>query len=73
MKNFEHINIPGTLDFSKIKGLLLESKQKFIKVRPKTIGQASRIPGVTPSDIQLLLINIAGTRQKKQKNKGLKL
>ncbi|MCG2724633.1 MAG: tRNA uridine-5-carboxymethylaminomethyl(34) synthesis enzyme MnmG [Elusimicrobia bacterium] len=63
IKDFEHINIPDNLDFSKIKGLLLESKQKFIKVRPKNMAQASRIPGVTPSDLQLVIINITGAQR----------
>ncbi len=70
MKNFEHIKIPDTLDFSKIKGLLLESKQKFIKVRPKSLAQASRIPGVTPADLQLVLINISAKGKKAKRQLG---
>jgi tRNA uridine 5-carboxymethylaminomethyl modification enzyme len=48
--------IPANTDYDKIKGLLTETRQKLKKVNPVTIGQASRIPGVTPSDIAILLI-----------------
>lgn len=66
MKNFEHISIPQKFDFSLMKGLLTESKHKLIKIRPKSIAQASRIPGITPSDIQLLIIHINRSINKKK-------
>ena len=48
--------IPTTIDYSQIKGLRLEAIQKLNQVRPMTVGQASRISGVSPADISVLLI-----------------
>jgi len=48
--------IPANIDYHKIKALRFESRQKLSKVRPDSIGQASRIQGVTPSDIAVLLV-----------------
>ena len=50
--------IPSSIDYSKVRGLLTESRQKLERIRPVSISQASRIPGVTPSDITLLLIHL---------------
>lgn len=52
----ENIVIPDAFDFSKVTSLSIESRQKLIKHRPATIAQASRIPGVSPADISVLLI-----------------
>ena len=52
----ENITIPDSFDFSKVTSLSIESRQKLIKHRPTTIAQASRIPGVSPADISVLLI-----------------
>ncbi|MDR1895722.1 MAG: tRNA uridine-5-carboxymethylaminomethyl(34) synthesis enzyme MnmG [Prevotellaceae bacterium] len=51
------INIPLNFDYSKLNSLSIESRQKLSKIKPTTIGQASRIPGVSPSDISVLLIS----------------
>lgn len=59
------IKIPEGFDASSVKGLLFESAQKLREVRPQTLGQASRIPGVTPSDIQLLAVHIERFRRLK--------
>ncbi len=52
----ENIKIPENFDFTKISSLSAEAKQKFSKVLPKTIAQATRISGVSPADINVLLI-----------------
>ena len=54
----ERREIPPHFDFDGIAGLLTETRQKMNKIRPASIGQASRIPGVTPSDISLLLVHL---------------
>lgn len=61
--NFEHnelTEIPLDFDFNKIKSLSNEGREKLNKVRPRSIGQASRIPGVSPSDISILTIYMKG-------------
>jgi tRNA uridine 5-carboxymethylaminomethyl modification enzyme len=55
--------IPGKIDYKCIDGILMESRNKLEKIKPETIGQASRIPGITPSDITALAIYIS-THQK---------
>ncbi len=52
----EDIKIPENFDFHKIKSMSIEAKQKLTIIRPVTISQASRISGVSPSDISVLLI-----------------
>jgi tRNA uridine 5-carboxymethylaminomethyl modification enzyme len=56
LKKSENVLIPTDFDFKKISGLSNEIVEKLSKVRPATIGEASRIPGVTPAAISLLLI-----------------
>ena len=48
--------IPADLDYSAVKGLKREAQIKLAQVRPATLGQASRVQGVTPADISLLAI-----------------
>ncbi len=52
----ENLPIPEGFDFSNVTSLSIESRQKLIKHQPKTIAQASRIPGVSPADISVLLV-----------------
>ena len=55
-RKMEEKKIPDGFDYAKIKGLRAEAQQKLMEVQPKTIGQASRISGVNPADIAVLLI-----------------
>ena len=52
----EHLHIPDKFDFLSVSALSIESRQKLDRIRPATIGQASRIPGVSPADINVLLL-----------------
>jgi len=54
----EHKALPGDFDFRQIKGLSSEVREKLIAVNPETIGQAARIPGVTPAAVSLLLVHL---------------
>ncbi|MEA1969811.1 MAG: tRNA uridine-5-carboxymethylaminomethyl(34) synthesis enzyme MnmG [Thermodesulfobacteriota bacterium] len=65
-KNMEKIKIPDKLDFSKIHGLSNELKEKLIKISPESLGQASRMEGMTPAAISVLMVAIT-TFSKKQK------
>lgn len=56
LQRLENIKIPDDFDFGKISSLSAEAKQKLNKVKPKTIAQAGRISGVSPADINVLLI-----------------
>lgn len=58
MLRLEHIRFPEHFDFNKIVNLSTESRQKLIKIRPETLGQASRISGVNPSDISVLMVHL---------------
>ena len=56
IKRLEDILIPTDFDFDRIKSLSFESREKFKKIKPETLSQASRISGVSPSDISVLLV-----------------
>ncbi len=58
LTRLEDVKIPVDFDFNKIKSMSIEAKQKLSKIRPITISQASRISGVSPSDISVLLIHM---------------
>lgn len=58
LTKLEEVKIPEGLDYKNMDGLRLEARQKFAAVLPRTIGQASRISGVNPSDISMLLLHI---------------
>jgi len=55
---FESVNLPPDLDYLRIDGLALEARQKLDRIRPLTIGQASRVGGVNPSDISVLVLSL---------------
>jgi tRNA uridine 5-carboxymethylaminomethyl modification enzyme len=54
----EHVPIPASFEYDAISGFRNEAREKLISVRPSTVGQATRIPGVTPSDIAVLLVHL---------------
>ena len=56
LQRLENIAIPEGFDFGSMNSLTIEARQKLSRIAPKTIGQASRIPGVSPADINVLLI-----------------
>jgi tRNA uridine 5-carboxymethylaminomethyl modification enzyme len=56
LQRLEHINIRGRIDYNSIQSLSTEARQKLTKIDPETIGQASRIPGISPSDVNILLV-----------------
>ena len=56
LQNLENINIPDKFNYKKLKSLSAEAKSKLEKIRPKTLSQASRISGVSPSDISSILV-----------------
>ncbi len=55
---YEHLNLPDKLDYAQVSALSIEARQKLAKHRPQTLGQASRISGITPASISLLLIHL---------------
>ncbi|WP_198469095.1 tRNA uridine-5-carboxymethylaminomethyl(34) synthesis enzyme MnmG [Acetomicrobium sp. S15 = DSM 107314] len=63
MERLDGVSIPDDIDYSSITGLLSESRQKLSSIRPRTLGQASRISGVTPADIQILSVVVASRRK----------
>ncbi len=65
LKKLEKKKIPEDIDYTKIPGLLKEAQIKLAQIKPKTIGQAMRISGVTPSDIAILMVYIKHLQEKK--------
>ena len=56
LHRLENIVIPSDFDFHSLNSLTIEARQKLTRIRPATIGQASRIPGVSPADVNVLLV-----------------
>ncbi len=71
LRHIDKIRLPEGFDFGQVKGLRSESLQKLSEVAPLTLGQASRISGVNPADISILMVHLeAKSVSKKRKSKG---
>ena len=62
-RRMESASIPADFPYHSVEGLSAESREKLAKVRPLSVGQASRIAGVRPSDLSLLLLHLARARR----------
>ena len=56
MSQLEELEIPETFDYKKIASLGNEAREKLTRIKPRTLGQASRISGINPSDVQILMV-----------------
>jgi tRNA uridine 5-carboxymethylaminomethyl modification enzyme len=56
MNQLEDMEIPSMFDYSKVQAISAEAREKLIKIKPQTLGQASRISGINPSDVQILMV-----------------
>ena len=65
-KKMEKFRIPDTFDYAEVPGLKAEAREKLMKIRPASIGQASRLPGVSPADISILTVILHQHRQHNQ-------
>ncbi|MBM3197923.1 MAG: tRNA uridine-5-carboxymethylaminomethyl(34) synthesis enzyme MnmG [Chlamydiae bacterium] len=63
LRSFEDTLIPTSIDYSSIRGLSTEAKERLSRIRPLSIGQASRLPGVSPCDLAILLVALRQTRE----------
>ena len=57
-ESYEHLRLPENFDYLQVRGLSTEVRQKLASHRPETVGQASRISGITPAAISLLLVHL---------------
>ena len=65
-KKLEKKTLPQEIDYNDLKGLSLEARQKLNKFKPISVGQASRISGVSPADISVLLIYLESQNRNKK-------
>ena len=70
MKRMEEKRIPANIDWDDIDSIATEARQKFKKINPETIGQASRISGVNPADISILMVYLEGKSRSISKNEA---
>lgn len=56
LHRLEHVKLPASFDYAAVKALSTEARQKLTRIRPATLGQASRIPGVSPADVNVLML-----------------
>ena len=73
MQKLEKRLLPQDMDYNKISGLRIEARQKLSKIRPRSLGQASRISGVSPADVSVLMIYLEqqkGTKEPLENKEG---
>jgi tRNA uridine 5-carboxymethylaminomethyl modification enzyme len=56
LRRLDNIRLPKDFDYNSVQSLSTEARQKLIRIQPNTIGEASRIPGVSPNDVSVLLV-----------------
>jgi tRNA uridine 5-carboxymethylaminomethyl modification enzyme len=56
LRRLDNIRLPKDFDYNSVQSLSTEARQKLIRIQPTTIGEASRIPGVSPNDVSVLLV-----------------
>ena len=66
IKKLENKKLSDGIEYSLIEGLRLEARQKLNKIKPLSVGQASRISGVSPADISVLLVYLEQQRRQKE-------
>ncbi len=62
MRRMEDVAMPGGIDYAAITALRIEAREKLAALRPRTLGAASRIPGVSPGDISVLMVHLSSSR-----------
>ncbi len=63
-RRLEGTIIPTWLDYGTVPGLSTEARERLVRVRPRSLGQAARMPGITPAAISLLAVHIRGDRDR---------
>ena len=66
LQKMENIEIPSNIDYENVSNLATEARHKLIKIKPVTIGQASRISGINPADIQMLMFHLEYSRRENE-------
>ena len=67
-KKMEHFRIPDDFDYASVRSLKTEACEQLAKIRPISVGQASRIPGVSPADISILMVWVEQYRRRNLRN-----
>ena len=66
VRKLENKKLPEDMDYSKIDGLRIEARQKLNDIKPLSVGQASRISGVSPADVSVLLVYLEQMRRRRK-------
>jgi len=72
LQKMENVKIPPNTDYAEIKGICAESIEKLNDIKPETFGQASRVSGVKPTDMQALMYHICGSKESRKQRKTSK-